>query len=992
MDANTDGGVTSSNPLPSSSLSDVNEDLSPLFVALGTTPFVPSTSTSVVNNNVFFDLYRTGVMPFALSLTEDSDSSPVSFAAVSHLYNTILDSGCTNHIIRDCSLFWTYDVSLAVPVKTANCGVLETLAKGDVKFCIQCGMKSVVFTLHDCLHAPMAPINLLSVGTMQERRMRVHFNEDATVIHFPSNHPTLAGLSFTAAVVRRLSFLHCDFVPPDLPISDGTEVAFPTFPVVEKKPALWHCRFGHLGVDATRALLTKDYVTGIEWSGSLMLSERCISCLIGKHPQLPYSHNGRRTTAVCELLHMGSCGPFPTMTPHKKSLIWAILDDKSNFGHVELLAAKNDVYSAYLKVESLWEAKSRNRIVAVRMDGAKEFSLGKLGNHLTSRGIVMQVTAPYAHSQNGKAERFVRTLEDGFQTLLADSGLPMSFWGDATLTMDYLRNRMPTSVLPSNTTPYEVMNKSKPDLSHLRVWGCQCFVAIPLELRTKGGPRRFEATFVGYEVDRIGWRVRDLHGKYHFSQDIIFNELTPGRLSSLRTNTSLPISSSPSSTTPSSTTHSSLSSSPTPPSPHPVQTIQCTTKGQVFADTIHLCDQRLALKHGGAPHPQQSLSAISDFVSLSIADNILNTEPAVDLASLEQASLNSYCFLTSLDRLRFQRPISFDLCKPLESYHEALACPDSEVWLAAMHRELDSLEAQSAFERTMLPSDRKAIGLRWCYAYKFNPDGTIIVGKEKARLVAQGFSQCPEDYGNTYSPVAKITSICLVLAYAARYDLEIMSFDIKTAFLHAKLSTTIYCKQIPGFPEADPQTILHLLVALYGLRQSSYEFYMLLLRLMVRLGLTHCEVDHVVFSGRWSSPPDASIPMPSDGSDLLLIPVHVDDGLAVTNSIPLYTWFITELCKDIEVVDMGPVSLYLGIRITRDRPNRKLYLSQKAFVTNLLDTWNMTNCHPISMPLRHKLHELPDAPLNSLPDIRDTDIKVNYQRLVGSLIYLAVCT
>ena len=408
---------------------------------------------------------------------------------------------------------------------------------------------------------------------------------------------------------------------------------------------------------------------------------------------------------------------------------------------------------------------------------------------------------------------------------------------------------------------------------------------------------------MGYEDDRIGWRVCDLHGKYHFSRDVIFNELTPGRLSSLRTNTSLPISSSPSSTTPSSTTHSSLSSSPTPPSPRPVRTIQRTTKGQVFADTIRLHDECLALKHGGAPHPQQSLSAISDFVSLSIADDILNTEPAIDLASLEQASLNSYCFLTSLDHLRFQRPISFDLRKPPESYHEALARPDSEVWLAAMRRELDSLEARSAFERTTLPSDRKAIGLRWCYAYKFNPDGTIIVGKEKARLVAQGFSQRPEDYGNTYSPVAKITSIRLVLAYAAHYDLEIMSFDVKTAFLHAKLSTTIYCKQIPGFPEADPQTVLRLLVALYGLCQSSYEFYMLLLSLMVRLGLTRCEVDHAVFSGHWSSPPDASIPMPSDGSDLLLlIPVHVDDGLAVTNSIPLYTWFITELCKDIEVV------------------------------------------------------------------------------------------
>jgi len=254
-----------------------------------------------------------------------------------------------------------------------------------------------------------------------------------------------------------------------------------------------------------------------------------------------------------------------------------------------------------------------------------------------------------------------------------------------------------------------------------------------------------------------------------------------------------------------------------------------------------------------------------------------------------------------------------------------------------MRRELDSLEECHAFERTTLPLDRKAIGLRWCYAYKYNPDGTIIKGKEKARLVAQGFSQRLEDYGSTYSPVAKITSIRIALAFAAHYDLEIMSFDVKTAFLHAKLSTSIFCKQIPGFPEADPSVVLQLLVALYGLHQSSYEFYMLLRKLMIRLGMTRCEVDHAVFYGRWSTPPSESIPMPPNGEDLILmVPVHVDDGLAVTNSIPLYTWFIAELSKELEVVDLGLVSMFLVIRIHHDRASRKIYLSQRGVPTTYM--------------------------------------------------------
>ena len=113
----------------------------------------------------------------------------------------------------------------------------------------------------------------------------------------------------------------------------------------------------------------------------------------------------------------------------------------------------------------------------------------------------------------------------------------------------------------------------------LQVWGCQCFVAIPPELWTKGGPRRFEAIFVGYEENRLGWHVRDLNGKYHFSHDIIFNELVPGCLSP-----------SSSSSSPSSSSSSSLF----PPPPHPTHVLTCLAKGQAFADAIQIWDNCLA--------------------------------------------------------------------------------------------------------------------------------------------------------------------------------------------------------------------------------------------------------------------------------------------------------------------------------------------------------------------------------------------------------------
>ena len=115
---------------------------------------------------------------------------------------------------------------------------------------------------------------------------------------------------------------------------------------------------------------------------------------------------------------------------------------------------------------------------------------------------------------------------------------------------------------------------------------------------------------------------------------------------------------------------------------------------------------------------------------------------------------------------------------------------------------------EKAFEQTTLPPGHKAVGIWWTYDYKYNPDGSIIWGKEKACLIAQGFSQQPEDFGTTYAPVVKLSSVWILLAYANHFDLEIMSFDVKTAFLHAHLLYDIFLKQIQGYPEPDVSTVL----------------------------------------------------------------------------------------------------------------------------------------------------------------------------------------
>lgn len=185
------------------------------------------------------------------------------------------------------------------------------------------------------------------------------------------------------------------------------------------------------------------------------------------------------------------------------------------------------------------------------------------------------------------------------------------------------------------------------------------------------------------------------------------------------------------------------------------------------------------------------------------------------------------------------------------------------------------------------------------------------------------------------------------------------------------------------------------MVALYGLKQSSYEWHKLLSSTLATLGLARCEADHAVFIGRWSTPPHISISLPSSGAPLfLIIPVHVDDGLAVTNSLPLYEWFVSQISQSIEIVCLGPVinTRYLGQRLIRDRPNKTIQLSQSDLILALLEDWGLHDCKTSNTPLQYNPSTPPPCSPNACNDIPDDKLTISYQRLVGSLTYLAICT
>jgi hypothetical protein len=109
--------------------------------------------------------------------------------------------------------------------------------------------------------------------------------------------------------------------------------------------------------------------------------------------------------------------------PRKEQYFTIFLDNAVNFGHTKLFIAKSNSYPAYRRVEALWKLKLRNQVQTVCFEGVKEFMQGPFSKHLTTHGIAIQITAPYAHSQAGKAKQYIHMMEDRVQALIADAKL-----------------------------------------------------------------------------------------------------------------------------------------------------------------------------------------------------------------------------------------------------------------------------------------------------------------------------------------------------------------------------------------------------------------------------------------------------------------------------------------------------------------------------------------------------------------------------------------
>nr|GFA02982.1 retrotransposon protein, putative, Ty1-copia subclass [Tanacetum cinerariifolium] len=282
-----------------------------------------------------------------------------------------------------------------------------------------------------------------------------------------------------------------------------------------------------------------------------------------------------------------------------------------------------------------------------------------------------------------------------------------------------------------------------------------------------------------------------------------------------------------------------------------------------------------------------------------------------------------------------------DLREPA-NYKAALLDPESKKWLNAMNVEMQSMKDNEVWVLVELPPNGKTVGSKWLFKKKTNMDGNAHI--YKARLVVKGFTQTPGiDYDETFSPVADIRAIIILIAIAAYYDYKIWQMDVKIAFLNGYLNEEVYMEQPEGFVNPKyPNRVCKLKRSIYGLKQASRQWNKRFDDEIKKFGFIQNRNEPCVY-------------IKASGSNITFLILYVDDILIMGNSIPMLQSVKTYLGKCFAMKGLGEAAYILEIKIYQDRSKRLIGLCQSAYIEKILKRYCMENSKRKSIPMLEKL-------------------------------------
>jgi transposase InsO family protein len=685
---------------------------------------------------------------------------------------------------------------------------------------------------------------------------------------------------------------------------------------------LWHKRLGHMSERGLEEL-SKRGLLGGEKTGKL---DFCEHCVFGKQCRVKFTTAINRTKGTLDYIHSDVWGPSRVLSKGGARYFVTFIDDFSRKVWLYTLKRKDEVFETFKKWKMMIEKQSGKKIKRLRTDNGGEFTYGPFMKFCEDEGIARHFTVRNTPQQNGVAERMNRTLLERARCMLSNAGLGREFWAEAVNTACYLVNRSPSTAIDCKT-PHEIWSGESADYNSLRVFGCAAYFHVTED---KLQPRAKKGIFLGYAKGVKGYRIwcPELH-KFVISRDVTFDE----------------------SAMPASNKQKDMQEE----DKEDLVEVELNTPEASRSDVDSVPDnEQQPLQEQSTQPQQQSL--------------------ARGRARRTQKAPVRYGFE---DMVAYALNIEED--EP-SSFNKAMQDKICLEWKVAMDEEMESLKKNETWELVKLPKGKRAIGCKWVYAKKEGTQGSKGI-RYKARLVAKGFSQKEGvDYNEVFSPVVKHTSIRVILAIVAQFDLELEQLDVKTAFLHGNLEEEIFMKQPEGFEIAgNEEHVCKLKKSLYGLKQSPRQWYKRFDTFMMGQNYTRSEYDHCVYFKKLL-----------DGSFIYLL-LYVDDMLIAAKSMKEINILKTQLSKEFEMKDLGAARKILGMEIRREREKGTLYLSQRKYIEKIISRFGMENSKPVSTPLAAHFRLSADMS-PSIEEEREYMSRVPYANAVGSLMYAMVCT
>ena len=307
-----------------------------------------------------------------------------------------------------------------------------------------------------------------------------------------------------------------------------------------------------------------------------------------------------------------------------------------------------------------------------------------------------------------------------------------------------------------------------------------------------------------------------------------------------------------------------------------------------------------------------------------------------------------------------------------QNYQDAIDDPVyGKEWRLAIEEEYESLMKNGAWELVELPPGKNLVTCKWVFKVKHDANGNTV--RFKARLVARGFSQAYGiDYFETYAPVAKLTTYRVIFALAALEQWEIHGMDVITAYLLGLLDEEIYMVLPEGFARTGMKRnlVCRLLRSLYGLKQAARVWNQKIHAFLNKIGFVRSSADPCLYV---------------DTKRNIYITIWVDDLLIAGKNGRDIAAVKAQLAKEFEMKDLGELTHFLGMRITRT--NGKIAIDQGSYIRQVLERYRMSDSKPVSTPLAPGMRLVKATE----SDHGDVDLKL-YQGMVGSIMYVMLCT